>query len=267
MQSSQNSVQHIVRGMMGIPDFPPFPIATINYSWIRHCWENPRTWEQGWSTLCTTKTQAYCLRGGKRNSYTLTTLPLPRAGTAPHGEVSPETMVLPEGKSLGVTSSTPSIVGQFMGVLALVSPHWDHRRLRGSAIGNHGEGGGASSTGSWQTKFVPAETNYSPNLWLCSSAEQINGATWPGNLAECMQVCETQALRWGVPPAPEPGQLIPRWKSWVIQSCQLWCASQPLPAGKPTQEKSGSCLKWASQSHPGGRTDIALPPANLLFAH
>ena len=45
-------------------------------------------------------------------------------------------MVLPAGKSLGMKSSTSSIVGQFMGVLALVSPHWDHRRLQGSAIGN-----------------------------------------------------------------------------------------------------------------------------------
>ena len=63
-------------------------------------------------------------------------MPLPQAGTAPHGEVSPETVLPPEGKSLGVTSSTPSIVGQFMGALAVVSPHWDHRRLRGSATGN-----------------------------------------------------------------------------------------------------------------------------------
>lgn len=68
-------------------------------------------------------------------------------------------MVPPEGKeSPGVTSITPRIVGHFMG--ALVSPPW----IAGDSVGlNHwesdgdGEGGDASSTGSWQTKFPLAE--------------------------------------------------------------------------------------------------------------
>ena len=54
---------------------------------------------------------------GKRSNPTLTTLPLPQAGEAPHGEVSPEPMVPPEAKeSPGWTSSFPIVVAHFLGV-------------------------------------------------------------------------------------------------------------------------------------------------------
>lgn len=44
--------------------------------------------------------------------YTLTTLPLPLTGTAPHRAVAREPMVPPEGKGSPVwTSSSPSVLG------------------------------------------------------------------------------------------------------------------------------------------------------------
>ena len=54
----------------------------------------------------------------------------PPSWHSPRGEASLETMVLPGGKSLGVTSSTPSTVAQFMGVLVLVSPHGSQETVR-----------------------------------------------------------------------------------------------------------------------------------------
>lgn len=57
------------------------------------------------------------MRRVKKSGHTLTALPLPQAGTAPHQEVSPELLVPPVGKGgwdTG-TSSLASIVGCFFG--------------------------------------------------------------------------------------------------------------------------------------------------------
>lgn len=95
---------------------------------------------------------------GKRSNCIRSTLPLPQARATPHQEGSTEPTIPPMGtKSTGWTSSSPSIVGCFLGV-----PLWPH--LTGKAWLEHLE--------SCVTQQCSSR-DYSRQSW--SSTEQSQG--------------------------------------------------------------------------------------------
>lgn len=210
---------------------PPFTIATINYSWIRDYWENPRTWEQGWSTLCTTKTQACCLRGGEGNSSThWPHCPLPSSWHSPTRRGLPETTVLPEGKSPGWHPAPPALW-----VSSWESGFWFHPTgVTGDCKLSHwesdGEGGGASSTGPWQITFVPAETNYSPNL--CFAHLQSKSVV-PHGQGTWQSACRSAWLRSSKEEFHQPRSLVSSLQDGRVELYSPTSCGVPLSLSQP----------------------------------
>lgn len=187
------------------------------------------------------------LEGWGEQLHTLTTLLL--AGTAPHGEVSPETTVLPEEESRG-WHPAPQHCGSVHG-----SP-----RSGFTPLGSQGDCKAHALRIRWRRwrgfqywvfgSHIYAEPIIVPAcLWLCSSANQ-----WCHMARELGRVHAGLRDRIkGVPPAPEPGQL---FKMEELSYSPTSCDASPA---SPSQAWKNLGVVWVghSQLHPGGRTDIA----------